>query len=77
MKIWGGKFGNFHIAIGRSYTDTYSGNLKKMRRQDFENLGFNFSAIHTDIISTADRTVYAYMTDGTKLEIYKDGTFVI
>jgi len=37
-------------------------------------MGFNDSVIHTDIISTANRTVTAFLTDDTSKVIYKDGS---
>ena len=43
--------------------------------EDWERLGFNQSAIHTDIVSTSDRTVTAVLRDGSKRVIYADGQF--
>jgi aminopeptidase len=71
----GGPFGNTHLAVGRSYYDCYRGNPAEVSKEEWEAMGFNNSAEHTDIISTTDRTVTATMTDGTKEVIYKDGQF--
>lgn len=73
----GGEFGNTHIALGNSYVTTCTKNIKKMKQMDFEKLGYNFSAIHTDIISTTDRTVTAYLKNGKTKIIYKDGMFCL
>jgi len=74
---FGGKYGNTHIAVGKSYHDTYAGNTSKMTEAQFAKLGFNHSQEHTDIISTADRTVTAVLKDGTEMVIYRKGKFVI
>jgi aminopeptidase len=73
----GGEFGNTHMAVGKSYHDTFSGDVTKMTGPLAKKLGFNESAIHTDIISTTDRTVEATMVDGSKKIIYKNGQFTI
>jgi aminopeptidase len=73
----GGVFGNTHIALGNSYVTTCTKNIKKMKKADFKKLGYNFSAIHTDIISTTDRTATFYFKDGSKKIIYKNGEFQI
>ena len=43
--------------------------------EDWERLGFNQSAVHTDIVSTSDRTVTALLRDGTERVIYAGGQF--
>lgn len=73
----GGPFGNTHLAIGMAYKDCYRGDASCLTKQEWENLGFNDSAEHTDIISTTDRTVTATLTDGTQKVIYQDGMFVL
>jgi len=73
----GGPFGNTHLAVGMAFKDCYRGNGSKMTKKDWEKIGFNDAAEHTDMISTADRTVTAYMADGNSKVIYKDGKFVI
>ena len=70
-----GPFGNTHIALGASYVETFSGNLKTLDRKMRLNLGFNDSVIHTDIISTTDRTVVAETTTGELVQIYSKGEF--
>ncbi len=74
---FGGEFGNTHIAIGASYKDTYNGKLNKLSDKDWENLGYNDSSVHTDIISTQNRIVTATLKSGKQIVLYKDGQFQI
>lgn len=71
----GGKYGNTHLALGNAYHDCYAGDPGQMNEEDWEELGFNSSSVHTDIVSTTPRTVTAHMKDGTEQVIYKDGYF--
>lgn len=71
----GGKYGNTHLALGNAYHDCFTGDPSQMTEEDWEELGFNSSSVHTDIVSTTPRTVTAYMKDGTSEVIYKDGLF--
>jgi aminopeptidase len=71
----GGPFGNTHIALGEAYRDTYDGDVAAQSEADWDRLGFNHSVIHTDIVSTTDRTVTAVMGDGSELVIYAGGHF--
>lgn len=73
----GGHSGNTHIAIGKSYHDTYTGNAKQMTNADWAKLGFNNSPEHTDIIATDDRTVTAYLKGGKQMVIYEGGEFTL
>jgi len=71
----GGAQGNTHIALGRSYHDCFDGDQSQLKNGDWNKLGFNDSAIHTDIVSTSQRTVTAYLTNKTKMVIYANGKF--
>ncbi len=73
----GGTFGNMHVALGMGYKDSYSGNPGKVGEKQWEKMGFNDSAVHTDIITTKDRIVTATLADGSKQVIYKDGMFLV
>jgi len=73
----GGDFGNTHVALGSSYHECYEADPSKCKKSDWEKLGFNNSAVHQDMISTTDRTVTAYLKNGKKKVIYKDGRFTI
>ncbi|KKU37023.1 MAG: Thermophilic metalloprotease (M29) superfamily [Candidatus Amesbacteria bacterium GW2011_GWA1_46_35] len=72
-----GPFGNTHIALGRAYQDSYTGNPAKVSKSQWAKWGFNDSVVHTDIISTTRRTVTAHFSNGTSKIIYKDGIFSI
>jgi aminopeptidase len=71
----GGPFGNTHIALGKSYYDCYAGDPGAVSPEEWSRLGFNESSVHTDIVSTADRTVTATLGDGSERVIYAGGEF--
>lgn len=73
----GGEYGNTHLAIGSAYHDCYRGDQSKPTKKDWEKMGFNDSAEHTDIISTTNRTVTATLPSGKKIIIYRDGEFIL
>lgn len=73
----GGKYGNTHIALGSAYKDCFKGDMSKMTEKDWRDAGYNDSSVHSDIISTTDRTVIATLQDGKEKVIYKKGKFVI
>jgi len=74
---FGGAFGNFHIALGNAYRDSYDRNVSEVSEEQWKEMGYNESAIHSDIVSTEDRVVIAYLKNGEKKIIYKEGSFVI
>ena len=74
--MWGPE-GNTHIAIGSAYNETFTGDASKLTEKELEELGFNQSAEHTDIISTKRRTVTAILSDGTQKVIYENGQFTV
>jgi aminopeptidase len=74
---FGGRHGNTHLAIGRAYHDTYAGDPASMTKERYEQLGFNESVEHTDIIATADRTITAVMKNGSEKVIYRGGEFTL
>ncbi len=71
----GGPYGNTHLALGNCYQDTYVGDPASLTPEDWARLGFNESAIHTDIVSTTDRTVTATLRGGEERVIYAGGRF--
>jgi aminopeptidase len=73
----GGPFGNTHLAVGKSYNDTYTGSTVDVPKSTFRKLGYNESAVHVDMISTADRVVTATLAGGKKMVIYKNGQFTV
>ncbi len=73
----GGPYGNTHLAVGKSYHDTFAGDVSKMTKPLAKKLGYNESAIHVDMISTTDRTVTAKLASGKEQVIYKNGQFTV
>jgi aminopeptidase len=74
----GGAFGNTHIALGNAYKDTFTGDMSVVTDQQWADMGYNSCPkVHTDIISTSNRTVIATLPDGQEKIIYKDGQFVL
>jgi aminopeptidase len=71
----GGRYGNTHIALGRSYQDAYAGDPSEVSPERWRELGFNDSTVHTDVVSTADRVVTATLRGGEERVIYRDGEF--
>jgi len=73
----GAEHGNTHIALGRAYKDCYDGDPSNPSEDEWQELGFNDSAVHTDIVSTEPRTATATLKGGSKKVIYEDGMFQI
>ncbi|MFO0703938.1 MAG: aminopeptidase [Patescibacteria group bacterium] len=73
----GGRYGNTHLALGSAYRDSFVGDPKSVSDEKWAEMGFNDSSVHTDIVSTKDRTVTATLTDGTQKVIYQDGKFTV
>jgi aminopeptidase len=74
----GGPFGNTHLAVGFAIHDAYDGDPAPVSDERWDELGMNMkAAVHTDIVSTADRTVTAVMRDGSQRVIYAGGHFQI
>jgi aminopeptidase len=72
---YGGEYGNCHIAVGSSYSDTYAGNPAELDKKKKRSLGFNDSALHWDLVNTEAKTVMAELTTGEKVLIYENGEF--
>jgi aminopeptidase len=74
----GGKYGNTHVALGSAFRDCYNKKTDpNWKKSDWEKLGFNSSVVHSDVISTTDRTVTATLADGKTKVIYEKGQFTI
>jgi len=73
----GGPFGNTHIALGMAYKDAYTGDVANTTEEEWTRLGYNDSVVHTDMMSTTDRTVTATLQDGSEVVIYRSGEFMI
>jgi aminopeptidase len=72
---FGGRYGNCHIALGASYSDTYAGNATELTKEMKRRLGFNDSALHWDLVNTEDKTVTARLASGKSMIIYEKGLF--
>jgi len=72
---FGGRFGNCHIAVGASYSDTYAGDPGRLTRSMKDRLGFNDSALHWDLVNTENKTVTVHLKSGRKVIVYDKGIF--
>jgi aminopeptidase len=72
---FGGKYGNCHLAVGSSYSDTYAGDPAELTEDLKKKLGFNDSALHWDLVNTEDKTVTAVLVTGERKIIYESGVF--
>ena len=74
----GGEFGNTHIAVGNAYKDTYPGDMAAVTEEQWAAMGYNSCPkVHTDIISTSNRTVTAVLRNGEERVIYQNGQFTL
>ncbi len=73
---YGGRYGNCHIALGSSYSSTFSGNPSLLSASLKKKLGFNESALHWDLVNTENKTVSAANSRGKKIILYEKGKFV-
>lgn len=73
----GGEQGNTHVAVGMAYKDSYVGDPSTVNEEQWQEMGFNDSVVHTDIVATSQRKVTAYLADGTSKVIYEDGKFTL
>jgi aminopeptidase len=73
----GGRYGNTHVAIGSAYRDCYTGTVTGKTDEAWDALGYNNSVVHSDLVSTTDRTVTAVLQDGSERVIYEDGQFTL
>ena len=72
---YGGAYGNCHLALGASYSDTYSGDPADLTQAKKKALGFNDSALHWDLVNTEDKRVTATLKNGRKMVLYEKGEF--
>ena len=72
---YGGRYGNCHIALGASYSNTYAGDGKRLNPARKRQLGFNESALHWDLVNTEKKRVSAHLKSGKALVIYENGRF--
>jgi aminopeptidase len=72
---YGGRYGNCHLAVGMSYSDTFDGDPSRLTKTIKNRLGFNDSALHWDLINTENKQVIAHLHSGEDVVIYEDGMF--
>jgi aminopeptidase len=72
---YGGKYGNCHVAVGASYSDTFAGDPEKLTPELKKDLGFNDSALHWDLVNTENKRVTAHLTNGRTVAVYENGEF--
>lgn len=72
---YGGRHGNCHLALGASYSDTFTGDPKTLSAKRKKDLGFNESALHWDLVNTEDKRVTARLSSGKTVLIYENGSF--
>lgn len=72
---YGGRYGNCHLALGSSYSNTYAGDPARLTKEKKKMLGFNDSALHWDLVNTEEKRVTAYLRSGENVIIYENGMF--
>jgi aminopeptidase len=72
---YGGRYGNCHVAVGASYSDTYRGKPSELTKARRKQLGFNDSALHWDLVNTEKKRVTAHLKTGRIITIYENGQF--
>ncbi len=72
---FGGRYGNCHLALGASYSDTYDGDPAELSKEKKKRLGFNDSALHWDLVNTEKKTVTAILRSREKVIVYEKGIF--
>ncbi|MCP4714439.1 MAG: aminopeptidase [Deltaproteobacteria bacterium] len=72
---YGGTSGNCHVAVGSSYSDAYAGKPASLTKKKKEQLGFNDSALHWDLVNTETKVVTAHLKNGKNKVIYEKGKF--
>ena len=71
----GGRYGNCHLALGLSYSDTFDGDPSELTKDLKKDLGFNDSALHWDLVNTEKKRVTAFLKTGREKVIYEEGMF--
>ncbi len=66
-----------HLALGNCYGSNLK-NASNMTKEEMEAAGANFSMIHCDFMfGSPDMEVIGTCADGTKIQLFKDGNFII
>jgi aminopeptidase len=73
----GGEHGNCHIALGGSSAASFAGPADELTQAREEELGFNASGLHWDLVNTEAKRVTATLTGRGRRAIYEDGQFLL
>ncbi|MDO5041572.1 MAG: aminopeptidase [Peptoniphilus sp.] len=66
-----------HLALGKAYPSSIKGG-DKLSAEELEALGANDSLVHVDfMIGDKSTNIWGYTEDGEKIQIFKDGNFII
>jgi len=74
---YGGESGNCHIALGGASAMSFAGPAQELTLERAEELGFNASSLHWDLVNTEPKRVSATLPDGGRRTIYEDGQFLL
>jgi len=74
---FGGESGNCHIALGGASAASFSGPAQELTGERGEELGFNASSLHWDLVNTEQKRVTARLAGGGRRVIYEDGQFLL
>jgi aminopeptidase len=61
--------------LGSSYSDTFDGDPASLTKERKEELGFNDSALHWDLVNTEPKRVTALLESGDEMLLYENGLF--
>lgn len=66
-----------HLALGRGFSNCLE-DYEKYSNEEYEKMGVNTSMIHVDfMIGSADLSIVGITKDGKRVQIFKDGNWVI
>ena len=66
-----------HLALGRAYNDNIK-NFDKLSDAELSKKGRNVSMIHVDFMIGCETTnIEGYTFDGTKVQVFENGKFVL
>lgn len=66
-----------HLALGRGFNECLEG-FENMTVEECEKAGINSSMIHVDfMMGSKDMSIVGIKNDGTRVQIFKDGNWVI
>jgi len=73
---YGGRYGNCHLAMGSSYSESFTGKPRELNDALKKALGFNDSALHWDLVNREKKRVTAISPSGKRKLIYENGEFL-